>query len=653
MNFLKNNHRFSFLMNGKPALESAFTVETQEQGNELKTVYRFACGLTVTNLAKKYDRYGAYEWMNVLENTGKEPTPLISELWDCDCTLPCPHSDTPHRSPWMPSLDRNMFVINPMGSANKDETDFDARIDDGGIHPRVFLHPGNTQHYQSKGGRSSGGENAPFFNVHQNQTGYFFAVGWTGQWNADISRTEDSLRFQSKIEDTHFVLLPGEKIRTSSVLILPYTGSVEDSQNLWRRFLRDCIVPKNATSAPLSISFWGGTRSAQMLERIDLLTESNIPFDIIWIDAGWCGKHTLPSDNEFEGDWSSRVGDWEISPHVHPNALQDVAKKIKEKGKRLVLWFEPERVRCTTDFAKEHPEMLLQIPTHHSMLFNLGDPAALSFAIDWICRRIETLDVDCYRQDFNMDPLAHWRAYDAEDRQGITEIKHIMGLYTLWDTLLERFPKLFLDNCASGGMRLDIEMMKRSVPLWRSDAQCPADPNPEVTQTHNVNFSLWMPYSGTGSGRVYDTYRMRSAYAPGGLSTSYLYSANEHFGENEEQVKWFRARCEEYLRVRPYFQGDLYPLTKPAKDETAWCATQGHRPEANDGMIQVFKREKCPYTEAIFDLRGIDSTKTYRFCDVDGGEFDITGKELTEKGLSLKIEEKRVAKIWFYHVVTE
>ena len=54
MNFLKNNHRFSFLLDGKPALESAFTVETQEQENELQTVYRFACGLTVTNLAKKY-----------------------------------------------------------------------------------------------------------------------------------------------------------------------------------------------------------------------------------------------------------------------------------------------------------------------------------------------------------------------------------------------------------------------------------------------------------------------------------------------------------------------------------------------------------------------------------------------------------------------
>lgn len=651
MNFLKNNPRFSFLLDGKPALESAFTHEMQEQGNELKTIYRFECGLTLTNFAKKYDRYGAYEWVNVLENTGNEPTPLISELWDCDCTLPCPHSEPHRRSPWMPSLDQSMFVLNPMGSATVSETDFEVKIDDGAIHPQVFLHPGNTNHYQSKGGRSSGGENAPFFNIHQNGKGYFYAVGWTGQWNAQFSRTEDVLRLQSKIEDTHFVLLPGEKIRTSSVLILPYTGSVEDSQNLWRRFLRECIMPKNAKVAPLSISFWGGTTTNRMLERIDQITDENIPNDCFWIDAGWCGENTLPSDNEFEGDWSERVGDWEISPHVHPNALCDVAQKIKEKGRKFILWFEPERVRNTTCYAKEHPEFLLCNGTNKSLLLNLGNPKALAYCMDWISKRIEALDVDCYRQDFNMDPLEYWRNNDTEDRQGITEIKHIMGLYALWDALLARFPKLFIDNCASGGKRLDIEMMKRSTALWRSDAQCPADPNPECTQVNNVNFSLWMPYSGTGSGRVYDTYRMRSAYAPGGLSTSYSYSANEHFGSEAGQVEWFRARCEEYLRVRPYFQGDLYPLTKPAKDETAWCATQWHRPEEGDGMIQLFKREYSPYCTACFALHGIDAEKNYLFTDFDGGEFEVSGKELTEKGLSITIYEKRVAKIYLYREV--
>ncbi|MBO7175937.1 MAG: hypothetical protein J6W14_01055, partial [Clostridia bacterium] len=197
---------------------------------------------------------------------------------------------------------------------------------------------------------------------------------------------------------------------------------------------------------------------------------------------------------------------------------------------------------------------------------------------------------------------------------------------------------------------LDIETLRRSVPLWRSDAQCPADPIPEITQANHMNFSLWMPYSGTGSGRLYDTYRMRSSYATS-LSTTYSYSADEHFGETEDQVVWLKDRCEEYLRVRPYFDGDIYHLTEPVRSETDWCGIQWDRPEVGDGMIQIFKRERCPYPEVILSLKKIDPSRRYRITDIDGDSQEISGKELNEQGFRLRIEENRVAKIYFYEII--
>ena len=648
MKFLKEQMRFSFFYGEVPAAEQILEKKERQDNNLLTTEYRFPGGLHLTNVAKKYDAFGAYEWVNYLENTGDAPTPIISELWDCDCLLEMPHTEAAAPGPWVPDVTRETVVLNPRGSEQIDETDFYMQMQNGGLFTKSVLLPNHSpKKFATVGGRSSGG-NAPFFNVHQAECGYLIAVGWTGQWNAHLSRTEDHLRLQSKIEDTHFTLLPGEQIRTSSVLILPYRGTLIDGQNLWRRFLREEIIPKNAQTAPLSLSFWGGPPSEKVLERIDLNLSAKIPFDSIWMDAGWCGEHTQPSNNEFTGDWSERVGDWEISRHIHPNELLDVAKKIKDYNKKFIFWFEPERVRSTTRFASVHPEWLLHRGESRSLLLNLGDPDALSYTVDWICRRIRDLQIDCYRQDFNMDPLPYWRQNDTEDRRGITEIKHVMGLYQLWDTILERFPHLFIDNCASGGKRLDLEMLKRSVPLWRSDAQCPADPNPETTQANNVNFSLWIPFTGTGSGRVYDTYRMRSAYAPGGLSTTYSYSLDEQFGIDPQKVEWLRARGEEYCHIRPYFQGDLYPLTLPTKDESAWCATQWHRPERNDGMLQVFRRAHSPYTQAILPLQAINPDRTYLFTDLDGGEFSISGKALCQNGLPLTVEGQRTAKIYLY-----
>ena len=652
MEFLKNNDRFSFLLDGKDFKLYPHTKTQRVEDYEVITVYDFECGLKFTNVAKKHDSFGAYEWVNYLENTGDKNTPVISELWDCCASLPCSHYESIPPSPILPKKEERLYVINPTGSTTKDETDF-ALCPRRGTPSIYFPAPMRPQRYPyaSYEGRSSDG-NAPFFNIHDKGRGYMVCIGWTGQWNCRIELESDSVLVRSKIEDTEFYLCPKEKLRTSSVVIMPYVGSVEDSYNIWRRFLRQDFSPirrKRMEPTPLILGFWGGTPSAEIIKRIDLAVgECGIPFECVSLDAGWCGSDTKATDNEYSGDWAAHVGDWVISPLIHEKGLADVSETIKSCGKGFSLWFEPERVYKAV--AHKLPaEYILDNGDKgaSSYIFNLGNDAAWQYMADFICGTVERLGLDVYRQDFNIQPLSYWRSADVDGRRGITEIKHIMGLYRLWDTLLEKFPALVIDNCASGGKRLDFETLRRSVPFWRSDAQCPADPVPEITQTHQMNFSLWMPYSGSGSGRIYDTYRMRSAYGTS-LSTTYSYSADEHFGDNQEEVCWLKEHCEEYLRIRPYFDGDIYHLTEPQRSLTAWCATQWHRPETGDGMLQVFKREESPYPSASLNMRKINVSATYRFTDLDGESFDVSGKELSENGLILQIPEKRIAKIYLY-----
>ena len=160
-------------------------------------------------------------------------------------------------------------------------------------------------------------------------------------------------------------------------------------------------------------------------------------------------------------------------------------------------------MRYNLPIVSEHPEYFIGPPDaqDQNRLLDLGDEAAWQYCYETVANLVETLGMSCYRQEFNMSPLKFWRINDADDRKDITEIKHIMGLYRLWDALLERFPHLIIDNCASGGRRIDIETLRRSVPLWRSDAQCSANYPPEWAQVHNMTFSAWMPYSGTGTER--------------------------------------------------------------------------------------------------------------------------------------------------------
>ena len=115
--------------------------------------------------------------------------------------------------------------------------------------------------------------------------------------------------------------------------------------------------------------------------------------------------------------------------------------------------------------SREQPEYFLGDgnPEPWNNLLDLGNEDAWKYIFGTLSGLIESIGIDCYRQDFNFAPLGYWRHNDAEDRRGIHEIKHINGLYRLWDALLGRFPHLIIDNCASGGRRIDIEMLRRSI----------------------------------------------------------------------------------------------------------------------------------------------------------------------------------------------
>ncbi|MBQ9745797.1 MAG: hypothetical protein IJW21_03135, partial [Clostridia bacterium] len=299
MEFLKNNIRFSFTYGEKRAFERAFSKSVSENGNELITVYSFEGGLRITNKAKKYADFDAYEWVNELENTGSTETERICELWDADFRLPFPHEEKRALSAYLPDRSDVTQVISPLG-ANVGERDFCADVDEVSFNMPDYLFPGKSVRFRNASGRSSDGR-APFWNVHQNGKGFIAAVGWTGQWNCRIEREADAVRFRSKVEDTDFVLYPGEKIRTSSIVVMRYEGDMESAQNKWRRFLREHFSPvRSYRDVPFSLGVWGGMPTREVLARIDTAAESGVPADFLWMDAGWYGIDTLPTPNEFE-----------------------------------------------------------------------------------------------------------------------------------------------------------------------------------------------------------------------------------------------------------------------------------------------------------------------------------------------------------------
>ncbi|MBR5459467.1 MAG: alpha-galactosidase [Clostridia bacterium] len=615
--------------------DKSFTLEVKSGA-----VYQLENGVSVKVEERIYKKYDATEWVIYFENASDTPSQIFSDIWDCDTLLPL-ELPTPPRAGYLPK-EGNVCVITMTGMVPGTyywENDEISATEYGFNYEYLDKRP--TKRFANVGGRSSEGM-MPFFDVTAQGSGYITAIGWTGDWKTEFSKAENGVRMKSGLKETHFYLEAGERLRTTSTLVMKYS-STEDKHNKFRRLIKNCFSHKSNTCATregiMATELWGGITSDEMIKRINEYKAHGIRFEDVWIDAGWYGQCTK-CDEAFSGDWSMHTGDWEPNTQVHPDGLREVARAAKDAGMRLMLWLEPERAIVGTSIINAHPEWFIRLTDNNQAILNYGNPEARAYIIKLLCDYVEGLDLSCYRQDANAMLTDYFKKNDTENRRGISEIKHITGMYEVWDTILEKYPHLLIDNCSSGGRRIDIETLKRSIPFFRSDYQCNFNENSEVLQTHNANISCYLPYNGCTSKTKSDTYAIRSSYSASWGAAFY----NTIFQSmDEEDFKWARLITDEYRSIRKYFSCDFYNHGSVKFDETSWAIWQYHDPDTQSGILMAFRRSESPFDAVNVTLKGVDCYNAFTFKSLDNGSsFDGSGT------IRVSLPQKRSCTIFEY-----
>jgi alpha-galactosidase len=186
---------------------------------------------------------------------------------------------------------------------------------------------------------------------------------------------------------------------------------------------------------------------------------------------------------------------------------------------------------------------------------------------------------------------------------------------------------MLIDTCASGGRRLDLETLRRAVPLLRSDYIM----EPVGQQGHTYGLSFWIPMFGTG-GRIDNPYVFRSQMC-------YFHIACIDVRRTDLDDAMMRKVTDERREIGKYWLGDYYPLTPYNLDGDRWIAWQFDRPDLGEGMVQAFRRAESVYTGARFKLSALDPDATYTVQNLDEtGSHEFTGRELMDKGLLVSID---------------
>lgn len=113
-----------------------------------------------------------------------------------------------------------------------------------------------------------------------------------------------------------------------------------------------------------------------------------------------------------------------------------------------------------------------------------------------------------------------------------------------------------------------------------------------------------------------------------------------------------RQITEEYRQVREWFACDFYVLENAGANNEGWCAVQYDRPEKEDGMVMVFRREHSRCTEACYPLH-LNPTASYRFVDLNTHEIRELSAEELKQGFSVRIPNPRESRIITYTKIAD
>lgn len=598
----------------------------RDESHRQESRYSFdhaATGLRVEVTGHRLQGFDASEWVVRFTNNGTNDTPILEDVFSGSFRL---------------SPSANPYELHYAEGSSEKETDFQPL--------EKPLKPGTSLSLAPNGGRSSDGFLPYFHLLDPKGGGWFLAIGWTGQWKATFECGGDgSVTIQLGMERTHLKLHPKESIRTPSILTMRHKGDLEEGHNHFRRLMLTHYTPqfggkpfRTFLAASAGTVGFNNVSESNQTESIERVAQHTLPVDAWWIDAGW-----------EVGGFPQGQGNAAIDSNRFPRGLGPVGLTAHSKGLNFLLWFEPERVMRQTTLYREHRDWLLSpadLPPQLAYqrndgfhLLDLGNPKALTWAKEHYSKYLTDFHVDVYRQDCNLHPLYYWRNDEPPDRQGIREIRYIEGLYDFLDTLLRDHPGLLIDNCASGGRRLDFEMMRRSVPLWRSDLCW----KPVPTQSMTYGLARWLPLTGVGAVST-EAYDFRSGMG------AHMSLAFDYHKEGATFWEPLAKRIEEFRAVETYFAGDFHPLTPYSINEDAWIAWQFHQSTSGEGVIQAFRRSNASETFVVLKLKNLNSQGKYEVRDFDGTTKIYSGEELT-KGFQIEAVSKPWACLFSYRPV--
>ncbi len=254
-----------------------------------------------------------------------------------------------------------------------------------------------------------------------------------------------------------------------AVIVYSDNGLNAMSQNFHNLFRNNLIRGKYKNKTrPILINNWEATYFDFTEESILGIASKakNLGIELFVLDDGWFGKR----DND-----QTSLGDWIVYLEKLPSGISGLAKKINELGLEFGLWFEPEMVNEVSELYKTHPDFVIKTPNRSmsygrsQFVLDFSREDVVDYIFNKMCETIDGANISYIKWDMNRNITESYSLHLEPHRQKEFFHRYILGVYSLYEKLIARFPDILFESCASGGARFDAGMLYYAPQAWSSD----------------------------------------------------------------------------------------------------------------------------------------------------------------------------------------